>query len=188
MTQTPTTINLLDADNRRSFVTVLGVIPSAREAGLAVLDLGGLAHHAVLGIRKHPTAEGREAAFRHGIRLVLEHFPAICRIAVAIPNRFQGDIALIDAERAWLRQEADERGITFAEHDLTEARRWCAGERVKPTTRELAPLLADEFPELRHALPGPKDLLQRYRFRYWAKTYSAVALAKYDLERTVTSS
>jgi len=45
---------------RRAFLTVLAVVPNAREVGLAVLDLGGLVHHAVIGIRKHRTPEGQE--------------------------------------------------------------------------------------------------------------------------------
>jgi len=155
--------------------------------GLAVLDLGGIAHHAVIGVRKHPTAEGREAVFRHNIRFVLDEFPGVTRVTAAMPYHSQQNIALINAERKWLRQETEERGITFTEHDVTEAKRWCAGDRVKPTTRELAPLLAEEFPELRHALPGPQDLLQCYRFRYWAKAFTAVALAKYDLEKTISA-
>jgi len=182
-----TSTNLLpNNEQRRSYLTTLAVVPNTREVGIAVLDLGGLIHHAVVSIRKHPTPEGREAAFRHAINFTLRRFPAICRVAVCVPNRYQTDIPLLDAERHWLSQESTKRCLTFSEYDLDAARRWCAGDRTKPTNRDLAPLLAEEFPELRHALPGPNDLLQRYRFKYWAKVFSAVALAKYDLERTVS--
>ena len=182
-------INFIRAANleRRGYLTVLAVVPNAREVGVAILDLGGLVHYAVLGIRKHPTPEGREAAFRHKVKLILDHFTQIGLLAVAEPNRFQENIPLMESEREWLRNEADKRGLSYAYCDLSEAKKWCAGDRVKPTTRQLASLLSEEYPALGRVVPAPDDRLDRYRFQYWGKVFSAVALAKYILEKTVST-
>ncbi len=170
---------------QRAFLTVLAVVPNAREVGLAVLDLGGLVHHAVVGIRKHRTPEGQEAKFRHDVQRVWEEHPGITHLAIALPHKTQQDIPLLDAERAWLVQEAEHRDVSVAQHELDDARRWCAGDRVQPTTRGVAQVLAEEFPILQKVAPGPKDRLDSPRFRYWAQAFSAAALAKYELERTV---
>ena len=174
-----------DPTERRVFLTVLAVVPNAREVGLAVLDLGGLVHHAVIGIRKHRTPEGQEAKFRHDVRRIWEEHPAISHLAIALPHKTQQKNPLLNAERAWLLQEAEHRDVHVALHELDDARLWCAGDRVQPTTRKVAQVLAEEFPILQKVAPGPKDRLDSCRFRYWAQAFSAVALAKYELERTV---
>lgn len=186
--------NLLDP--RSVPETVLGVLLSSREIGLAVVSGDRLLEFGVTNLRKLRSREAREQRARRAIERLIDDY-GVSRVARVIPDRSLDPTGLVASELAWLEAEATRRSLPLRAYQAADVRRAIVAPDARATNRSVAEAIGRRFEALSRYTPSAhpaagsalvpelatrRSCVPTNRERYWARVFLAAGAAAYDLD------
>lgn len=176
--------------------TVLGVLLSAREIGLAIVRENRLLEFGVTNLRKLQSRETKEQRARRAIEQLLDEY-TVTRIARAVPDRDLDPSGVVTAEFAWLEAEALRRNLQLHAYQASDIRRALVGSGRRATNRTVSEAIALRYQALSKYAPSAqpaagsnlvpelaarRSTMPNNRERYWTRVFLAAGAAAYDLD------